>query len=298
MTTSAPSVSSGNWTPFVQDIVNGKSTASFIVSIDTAKPDPARDCAKDFSASYQCGSSPTVKTVFLPSEALGKTAIFDCSSEKEMCKGLRLTLGDDGSLVLSDADNKQVWTSNTNKIGLVVDKFNAKNGKYGRNYLLAGESLSLGEFIGSPSGNCYLIMDKTPDGDGNTLQLKYSVTNCTNEQYGVDEDTNGLFSLAKSAYNELTKTTNNVTPNMKRLDKTMNKEEDNFAQQKNIMSENIAQQKNIRKMKPIISRQTQQLDAMNEDRELFLVRYEYRRIAWFTLAILIVLAGVKMARSS
>jgi hypothetical protein len=64
------------------------------------------------------------------------------------------------------------------------------------------------------------------------------------------------------------------------------------------MSENIAQQKNIRKMKPIISRQTQQLDAMNEDRELFLVRYEYRRIAWFTLAILIVLAGVKMARSS
>jgi hypothetical protein len=202
--------------------------------------------------------------------------------------------------VLTDAANKQIWTSNTNKIGLVVDKFNAKNGKYGRNYLLAGETLGLGEFIGSPSGNCYLMMDKTADGDGilsgNTLQLKYSVLNCSAEQYGEDESTNGLFSVANSAYDELAKTTQRVTPEVKKLQKTDNK----LTQMTDDidMTQNITDYSGIRKMRPIIKKHIQQLDAMDEDRQLFLVRYNYRRIAWATLAVFVLLAGIKMARSN
>jgi hypothetical protein len=297
------SVSPGNWTAFVQDFVKGKETANYIIGtelIGSKKEDPFVGCAKDFSATYQCGNSSnikssTTKTINIPGEAGGKSALFDCSAESKKCKALRLTLGDDGNLVLSDAENKQIWTSNTNKVGLVVDKFNAKNSKYGRNYLLAGETLKLGEFIGSPSGNCYLLMDRTSD--GNALQLKYSVLNCTDEQYGEDETTDGLFSLAKSAYNELMNTSKKVTPEMKRLGKSLNKLAKEEGK-KNHMDHNVKDYVDIQNTRPIINKQMQQLDAMNEDRELFLVRYKYRRIAWVTLAILVVLAGIKLARNN
>ena len=285
-------VSVGNWTPVIQDVVKGKETVDYIIGQN--KPDPADWCLKEFTASYKCGNSTTVKTINIPGNAQGKTATFDCSSESKACKGFRLTLGDDGNLTLTDVENKQIWTSNTNKIGLAIDKFNAKNGKYGRNYLLSGETLKLDEFIGSPSGNCYLIMNETPEGSG--LELKYSVTNCDDNQFGNDEMTNGLFSIAKSAYNQLIGSTNKVTPEINKLNETLTKliKEEN----KIDINDSVSDYVGVQKATPVIRKHIQQLDAMGEDTGLNLTAYKYRRILWFILAILVVLGGIKMARNS
>ena len=294
-------VSVGNWTSIIQDFVKGKETADY--SVGQNSPNPVQDCLKEFTASYRCGNSTKTKNITIPGEANGKTAKFDCSGESKMCKGIRLTLGDDGNLILTDTDNKQIWTSNTKTIGLVVDKFNAKNGKYGRNYLLAGETLNIGEFIGSPSGNCYLIMNKTSEGNG--LELKYSVLNCTTDQFGEDESTIGLFSLARTAYNELMGTTNKVKPAMNKLDKTLDKlvqEEDAINTHTDInqhkMKDITRDYVRVGNAKPVITNHIKQLEAMGEDTSLYLTRYKYRRILWFILAILIILGGIKFTRSS
>lgn len=287
-------LSVGNWTPVIQDLVKGKETVNYVIGQN--KPDPAVGCLKDFTASYKCGNSATIKTINIPGDANGKVATFDCSDQSKICKGFRLTLGDNGNLVLTDSENKQMWTSNTNKIGFPLDVFNAKNGKYGRNYLLAGETLKLGEFIGSPSGNCYLIMTETPKGNG--LELRYSIANCDENQYGNDENTNGLFSMAKSAYNQLIGTTNKINPDISKLNKKLNtliQEENNIHDNHN---RNINEYVGIQSAAPLIRKHIQQLEAMDEDTGLTLVSYKYRRMLWFILAILVVLGGIKLSRNN
>jgi hypothetical protein len=286
-------VSVGNWTKNIQDFVKGKTTASYTI---VNSPDPAFGCKKEFTASYKCGNSEDMKTINIPAEAEGKDALFDCASENNKCKGLRLTLGDDGNLSLTDSENKQIWASNTNKTGLALDEFTAKKGKYGRNYLLAGEMLNLGEFMGSPSGNCYLLMDTTPEGNG--LQLKYSVLNCDDSQYGNDDSTIGLFSLAKSAYNELIGVINKAKPNMEKLSKTIPQEEDLFSNKTSQLKSDTHNYMGVRDRRTAIKKHISQLDAMDEDSGLFLTRYKYRKMVWTILAILIVLGGIKLARNN
>lgn len=285
-------VTVGNWSNYIQDFVKGKDSANYIID----GPDPAYGCPKDFKATYRCGNIENNKTINIPGEAGGKTALFDCTSENKKCKGFRLTLGDDGNLSLTDSENKQIWSSNTNKTGLALDEFSAKRSKYGRNYLLAGEMLNLGEFMGSPSGNCYLIMDKTPEGNG--LQLKYSVLNCDDSQYGNDDTANGLFSLTKSAHNEIIGTKNKMKPKLDKLSKTIPLEEDLFSNKTSQLKADTHNYMGVRDARTTVKKHITQLDAMDEDSDLFLTRYKYRRIVWSILAILIVLGGIKLARNN
>ena len=287
----------GNWTSYVQDFVKDKDIANFIVGNNPNFVDPAYGCEKEFTASYQCGDLPQIKTIDIPGEAFSKSAVFDCTKENKSCSGFRLTLGDDGNLVLKNIAGSQIWTSNTNKTGLALDEFKATNGKFGRNYLLSGETLNLGEFVGSPSGNCYLIMAPGTDG-GNGLQLNYSVSSCTAQNFGNDEDTNGLFSLAKTAYNELIGAQNQVTPKMATLRKTQRKEDNIFMDQKQQINKKLENYTGFNNTKPLLKKHIKQLEAMDEDTLLYLIRYKYRRIAWFTLALVILLGGLKMLRSN
>ena len=283
----------GNWTSSVQAFVKDKDVANYIVSGE----DPAVGCYKDFTATYQCGSLPSVKTINIPGEARGKAALFDCSAENQACSGFRLTLGDDGNLVLSNLAGNQIWTSNTNKTGLALDEYKMGKGKYARNYLLAGETLSLGEFIGSPSGNCYLIMAPGPDGNG--LQLNYTVANCSEQNFGNEEATNGLFSLANTAYNQLMGTQSTVIkPKLKALNKTQLIEDNLFREKNQEMNTAVQDYMGVRATRPLVQKHITQLDAMGEDTALFLNRYKYRRVAWFTLAILILLGAIKLARKN
>ena len=286
-------VAQGNWSSYLKDFVKNKEVANYVVS----GADPAVGCLKDFTATYQCGSLPTIKTINIPGEAQGKTATFDCSAENQACSGFKLTLGDDGNLVLTNMANTQIWTSNTTKTGIAMDEFKAAKGKYGRNYLMGGETLSLGEFIGSPSGNCYLIMAPSPDG-GNGLQLNYSVANCNEQNFGNDENTNGLFSLTTSAYNQLMSAQNKVKPKMADLNKRQIDENNFFIDKSRKMNDVVSNYMGIRNGRPLVQKHIKQLEAMNEDSSLYLVRYKYRRIAWFALAVVVLLGGIKIAKNS
>ena len=144
----------GNWTKYIKDQVHGEVTKNYVVAHEGAS-DPAYGCYKNFTTTYQCGNGPTKTLNILGDkiEAGGQSLLFDCSEENKECY-VKLTLNDDGNLVLTDHLNTIIWQSNTKSTGLALDKYKAANGKYGRNYLLAGETLKSGEFIGSPSGNC------------------------------------------------------------------------------------------------------------------------------------------------
>jgi hypothetical protein len=174
--------------------------------------DPAYGCMKNFTSTYQCGNGPN-KTVSITGdkvEAGGQPIKFDCSAEHKICGGFRLMLGDDGNLTLTDSNSDIVWQSNTKSTGLELEKYKASNGKYGRNYLLSGETLKTGEFIGSPSGNCFLIMNGNKnDCTQNGLQLSYNVVNCnindTINKHGNDPTTNGLYSIKKYNSNNVGK---------------------------------------------------------------------------------------------
>jgi len=202
----------GNWSDYVKKEVYNVETNNYIVG-SNGGGDPAYGCYKNFTSTYQCGNGPT-KNVSITGdkvEAGGQTVKFDCSAENKICGGFRLTLGDDGNLVLTDSNSSIVWQSNTTSTGLALNEYKASNGKYKRNYLLPGETLKIGEFIGSPSGNCYLIMvgGKT-DCTQNGLKLMYNKLNCTydsntNNGYGNDINTNGLYSIERTNIGNLGK---------------------------------------------------------------------------------------------
>jgi len=201
----------GNWSQYVKDAVSNQEVSNYVVGSNGGS-DPAYGCYKNFTSSYQCGNGPT-KNVDISGyqvEAGGRSVKFDCSAENKICGGFRLTLGDDGNLVLTDSNSAIVWQSNTKGTGLALDEFKASNGKYGRNYLLAGETLNTGEFVGSPSGNCYLMMvGNQADCTQNGLQLLYTKLNCSmnspSDGYGSDDTANGLYSMKKTDISTLGK---------------------------------------------------------------------------------------------
>jgi len=160
--------------------------------------DPAYGCPKNFNAQYSCGKGPS-KIISINGEASGKIVSFKCNSEYKECNNYRLVIQDDGNLVIynsnKDASNV-VWKSNTfNKKGIVNNRKKAINSKYKRNYLLPGETLNDGEFIGSPNGNCYLQMIK-----GRGLLLMYSVSNCYEKEGKMHGKFNPPNSITSAAY--------------------------------------------------------------------------------------------------
>ena len=183
----------GNWSPYVQSEISGKESASFIVGKSGGgTTDPAYGCKKMFTSTYQCGTGQT-KVVNLDAEAWAKTGLFNCVDETKLCSGFRLTLGDDGNITVNNSTGSKLWSSNTNKTGIALPQYSAKNGKFSRNYLLSGEVLKAGEFIGSPSGNCYLIMAQTGG-----LQLQYNISSCDeNTGQTSDENAHATYSIPK-----------------------------------------------------------------------------------------------------
>ncbi len=195
-------VSVGNWTKFVDDSVNGKVNAPFLVTTGGPGGDPARGCAKEFTANYQCGNNPA-KEISIAPEASGHVAAFNCTEEDAKCSAFKLTVEDTGNLVMTNSSGGVVWQSNTSATGLSLDKYKATNSKYGRNYLNGGENLGLGEFVGSPSGNCFLVMSSSG------LNLSYAIADCTKKSasigYGDSENANALYGIPKVSTDSLNK---------------------------------------------------------------------------------------------
>ena len=187
------SVPKDNYLPYVKAAVEGASQGNHVIMFDNGAkgfPDPAPGCSKDFFAKYKCGQDNTQYTLSVTAEAKGKNVNFDCGELEKKCKEFRLTLGTDGILVMkneSDKTSKDVWklAIGTTRIGVPREKWSAKNGKYGRNYMKNNEFLGPEEFMGSENGNCYLIMTKNGS-NKYELQLKYDIVSCPDDGNGTD----------------------------------------------------------------------------------------------------------------
>ena len=181
------SVQNNNLLNNMWPLVNGRVTASTTVS---GIPDPAYGCGKSFVGAYRCGRGPE-KGVSASAEAGGKVISFDCSTESVQCHG-KLEIDDSGNITLYDGNGRSLWQSNTNNVGLPVPAFKADRGKYGRNYMVQGETLAPGEFIGSPSGNCRMVV--RVDGNDITLGVEYSYLGCGDPASPTDAE--GSYGMA------------------------------------------------------------------------------------------------------
>tara|TARA_Y100000389_G_C17468444_1_gene527953 strand:+ start:3816 stop:5243 length:1428 start_codon:yes stop_codon:yes gene_type:complete len=184
------SVSTNNWLDTTTKAVADNSTNQQSSLILSPNPDPAYGCNKEFVSSYSCGPNTTLKTISLDAPADGKAAVFDCKSEYLNCTDGRLTVGDDGNVTFSKSDGTIIWQSDTNSVGLSKDEYKAVNGKYERNYLLTGEYLLPGEFIGSPSGNCALLCQSTGK-NTHSLDIIYFEPSCN--QQGKEPTSTGEY---------------------------------------------------------------------------------------------------------
>lgn len=187
-------VSENNWlknTETAVDDNNENQKASFTIS--NAPGDPAYGCHKDYVSTYSCSPSTELKTISITGGATGQAAVFDCNKEYVNCTDSKLTVSDNGNVSYSRGDRDAIWESNTNTIGISVSDYKAEKGKYKRNYLLTGEYLTPGEFVGSPSGTCALICQTSGSGDNLKayLNIVYFVMGCN--QQGQDPTTEGAY---------------------------------------------------------------------------------------------------------
>lgn len=124
--------------------------------------DTAVGCPKNFTLNYTCGLQP--KTVSYDMGE-GQVAVMDCTEEVKACK-VYLIMQDDGNLCMYKGDEptdevqSSLWCSWTNgKQGVPNPDWKKENGKNGRSYLLVGESLNRGEWIGNSNGTMRLLLD-------------------------------------------------------------------------------------------------------------------------------------------
>lgn len=130
--------------------------------------DPSPGCNKSFDVAYKCGSKSFTKNL---ASAEGQTMILDCGDYMNTECQYYLILQDDCNMCLyrgTDPSNQKngIWMSNTNgKQKWANPDWVASKGKYGRNYMKTGETLSADQWIGSNDGSIRLIMQK----DGNLV---------------------------------------------------------------------------------------------------------------------------------
>jgi len=117
-----------------------------------------------------------------------------------------LILQDDGNMCIYKGtgpnDNQGlIWASNTKgKQQFANPQYAASKGKYGKNYVMSGATLSAGDFVGSNDGSIYLIMQT----DGNlVLYTSQSVDNCnkmTDNNMGGGIAANALYDIGISGF--------------------------------------------------------------------------------------------------
>jgi hypothetical protein len=115
-----------------------------------------------------------------------------------------LTVHNNGNLTIhrgtSPLDNQgEIWTSNTKGQAQAKNPaMSAKNGKYGKHWIQNGQTLSPGDFVGSPSGKTALVMQT----DGNLVLYTYEmVTNCqtmSDNNMGGGVGGNAIYDIGKT----------------------------------------------------------------------------------------------------
>ena len=170
------SVPANNWTDATNkalksDIDGGSNNVNYRVAFG-GQPDPAEMCAKNYTATYRCGT--TNKTISIPPEALGQIAVFNCGDEARSCFSNRITMMDDGNLVSSNRNGDVLWQSGAVQISqspLEVDEFKASNTRLKSNMITQGQLLAPGELLGSDNGRFAFQLSS----DGTRAQVIYKM---------------------------------------------------------------------------------------------------------------------------
>ena len=143
--------------------------------------DPAVGCGKSFDTAYKCGN--TWKT---GRSSEGQSYIYDCRTETSNCKCF-LALQSDGNMCIykgipGNIIGYALWCSYTHGQQKSTNpNWVASKGKYGRSYLLQGETLEINEWIGSDDGAMKLIMQA----DGYlSLLMTETKSACSSQPYG------------------------------------------------------------------------------------------------------------------
>ena len=172
----------------VRQTLKCQSATSCSIPISNATfGDPAIGCTKAFDIAYKCGGKSFTKNL-TPAE--GQTMILDCSDYIKTTCQFFMILQDDGNMCLykgSDPSTKTdlIWSAKTNGTQKMVNPdWIASKGKYGRNYMIIGETLASEEWVGSNDGAIKLLMQK----DGNlvlyTSESKLGCSVKNNKTYG------------------------------------------------------------------------------------------------------------------
>jgi hypothetical protein len=130
--------------------------------------DPAVGCSKSFDIAYKCGGNAFTRNL-TPAE--GQTMILDCNEHIKTNCLFFIILQDDGDLCLYKGKDPSVktdlvWSSGTKGLQKNPNSsWVASKGKFGRNYMMNGETLVADEWISSNDGSIMLIMQT----DGNLV---------------------------------------------------------------------------------------------------------------------------------
>ena len=174
-------IPNNNWTDIILNYLGNDVTSSpkalFEINKDGITSDnPVATCTSpSFSASYTCGNDTAPKTISL-SDAWSKTTEFNCADNFTKCSNVLLTLDDKGILTLTDAEGNTLWktaapATNDDNPPLTLPQYAAKStnpapNRHSQNsFLKSGEFLSVGEWIGSPSGIFRLELVEVIDPD-------------------------------------------------------------------------------------------------------------------------------------
>lgn len=119
-----------------------------------------------------------------------------------------LVLQDDGNMVIyrgkgPDDNQGSIWSTQTNgKQQTANPSVVASKGKYGKNWISSGSTLSPGDFIGSSDGKLALVMES----DGNLVLYTYQMgTNCTtmaDGNIGGGLGANAIYNVGMKAFSE------------------------------------------------------------------------------------------------
>ena len=124
-----------------------------------------RGCGPNYQATYTCGATGRGSVPKSVTSEDGYAAHFDCTKEDAVCRSGTLELKNGGNLYFS-VNGSMRWKQQY-ATGMAVSDYSAAKSKYGTNTLVAGQSLRIGEFVGSPSGDAYLTVVK----QGNKVKL-------------------------------------------------------------------------------------------------------------------------------
>jgi len=188
---------SGNWSGYTTDTIVSKDGYWPISSNYTigAEADPAPGCGKYYQSWYQCANAPA-KQINVNWESTGYTVDFDCTDEVATCQNFAFYVNDSGMITINNTiTGAFIWSVNVANPNAVANvAYSAQNSKYGRFFIKAGESLEIGDFIGSPAGLYHAILVNDPATNQTGLQVRYCLYNCS-DTAGNDETANVVYQI-------------------------------------------------------------------------------------------------------